>query len=297
MPEITTPRTGVDEAAASAARPGSADPMVPRPFRLRRIRRENADTFTLELEPADGQEPPSFLPGQFNMLYLFGTGESAISISGDATNRDTMVHTIRAVGAVTRGLCALKRGQAVGLRGPFGTAWPVAKGREQDVVVVAGGIGLAPLRPAIYHLLAQRQHYGRIAILYGARGPLDLLYQRELEQWRGRFDLDVQVTVDHATSGWHGHVGVVTTLVKRVDFDPLHTVAMTCGPEIMMRFVVRSLTERGVAPKNIHLSMERNMKCAIGLCGHCQLGPTFICKDGPVFALPRIAPLWDVREM
>lgn len=294
MPDLTTSRADV---GASVTAGGLVDPMVPRPFRLRRIQKENADTFTLELEPADGREPPAFLPGQFNMVYLFGTGESAISISGDATNRETVLHTIRAVGSVTQGLCALKRGQTVGLRGPFGTAWPVTQAREQDVVVVAGGIGLAPLRPAIYHLLAQREHYGRIVILYGARSPLDMLYQRELEQWRSRFDLDVLVTVDHATSGWYGHVGVVTTLVKRVAFDPLSTVAMTCGPEIMMRFAVRSLIERGVAASSVYVSMERNMKCAVGFCGHCQLGPTFICKDGPVFALPRIAPLWEVREM
>ena len=293
MPELTSRSAS----PATPVRQFTGDPMVPRPFCLRKIRRENADTFTLELEPADGLEAPPFLPGQFNMLYLFGTGECAISISGDPTQRGSMLHTIRAVGTVTQGLCALKRGQVVGLRGPFGSSWPVPEAIENDVVVVAGGIGLAPLRPAIYRLLERREDYGRIVILYGARSPQDLLYPKELERWRGRFDLDVEVSVDHATSGWYGHVGVVTSLVQRVGFDPLHTVALTCGPEIMMRFVVQSLAERGVAPENIYVSMERNMKCAIGFCGHCQLGPTFVCKDGPVFPLPRIAPLWGVREL
>ncbi|MEM9553580.1 MAG: FAD/NAD(P)-binding protein [Acidobacteriota bacterium] len=271
--------------------------MVPRPFRVRRLRKETADTFNLELEPADNREVPEFLPGQFNMLYLFGIGESAISISGDPAQRDPLIHTIRAVGTVTRGLAALKRGHMVGVRGPFGTAWPVASAVDHDVVVVAGGIGLAPLRPAIYQLLAQRPHYGRLVILYGSRSPDDLLFARELERWRGRFDLEVLVTVDHATSGWRGHVGVVTSLIQRMTVDPLHTIALTCGPEVMMRFATKALVESGVAPDHIYVSMERNMKCAIGWCGHCQLGPTFVCKDGPVFPLPQIAPLWGVREM
>lgn len=279
------------------AEPLASDPMVPRPFRVRRLRKETADTFNLELEPADNREVPEFLPGQFNMLYLFGIGESAISISGDPAQRDPLIHTIRAVGTVTRGLAALKRGHMVGVRGPFGTAWPVASAVDHDVVVVAGGIGLAPLRPAIYQLLAQRPHYGRLVILYGSRSPDDLLFARELERWRGRFDLEVLVTVDHATSGWRGHVGVVTSLIQRMTVDPLHTIALTCGPEVMMRFATKALVESGVAPDHIYVSMERNMKCAIGWCGHCQLGPTFVCKDGPVFPLPQIAPLWGVREM
>jgi NAD(P)H-flavin reductase len=271
--------------------------MLPVPYRLLRIRRENEDTFTLELELAGGGEPMVFQPGQFNMIYHFGVGEIPISISGDPTRRGPLLHTIRAVGAVTRGLCQLRRGRQVGLRGPFGSSWPVAEARENDVVLVAGGIGLAPLRPVIYHILAHRQSFGRVVVLYGARSPRDLLFEKELLAWRGRFDLDVQVTVDHATSGWYGHVGVVPHLVRRIAFDPDHTVAMTCGPEIMMRFAARELEDRGVRPESIYLSMERNMKCAVGFCGHCQLGPTFICKDGPVFPLPRIAPLWDVREL
>jgi len=275
----------------------AVDPMIPRPFRLEGLRRENEDTFTLELTPADGGETPSFEAGQFNMVYLFGVGEVPISISGDPTAGGPVLHTIRAVGAVTQGLCGLEKGQIVGLRGPFGSAWPVKASTGSDVVLVAGGIGLAPLRPAIYQILAERHRYGRIVILYGARSQSDLLYPKELESWRGRFDLDVQVTVDHGTAGWRGHVGVVTQLIRRVFFDAANTVAMTCGPEVMMRFVVRGLEERGVRRDNVWVSLERNMKCAVGFCGHCQFGPTFICKDGAVYPLERVERLLEIREM
>ncbi|NJL29570.1 MAG: Ni/Fe hydrogenase subunit gamma [Thermoanaerobaculia bacterium] len=271
--------------------------MLPRVFALERLWRENEDTFTLELAAADGGEVPAFRPGQFNMIYHFGVGEVPISISGDPAERGRLLHTIRAVGAVTRGLCTLKKGDPLGLRGPFGSAWPVAEAEGHDVVLVAGGIGLAPLRPTIYHLLAQRQRYGRIVILYGARSQSDLLYPKELESWRGRFDVDLQVTVDHGTEGWYGHVGVVTQLIRRVSFDPAQTVAMTCGPEVMMRFAVRALEERGVGRDHVWVSLERNMKCAIGFCGHCQFGPTFICRDGAVYPLPRVDHLLELREV
>jgi len=271
--------------------------MLPHLFRVRRRLRETYDTFTLELEPATGQEGFDFLPGQFNMLYLFGVGEVPISISGDPADPRVLVHTLRAVGAVTRGLCNLKAGDMVGVRGPFGTAWPVEEAVGRDVVVAAGGIGLAPLRPAIHHLLAHRQRYGRIVILYGARSPRDLLYRKELERWRGRFDLAVEATVDYSTGAWRGHVGVVTKLITRGGFDHAQATAFVCGPEIMMRFALKELEKRGVARESIFLSMERNMKCAVGFCGHCQFGPTLVCKDGPVFSLPRIAPLLEIREV
>ena len=271
-------------------------PMVPRPWRVVRVRRETPDTKTLELEPA---EPLNFAfrPGQFNMLYVFGVGEVPISISGDPQNPQGLVHTVRAVGAVTRALCSLKRGDVVGVRGPFGSAWPVDEAEGSDVVIVAGGIGLAPLRPALYRVLANRGKYGNVALLYGARTPQDLLYRRELERWRGRFDLQVEVTVDAAGEGWYGHVGVVTKLIPRAEFDPDEAVALVCGPEIMMRFAVKALHERGVSLDNIYISMERNMKCAVGFCGHCQFGPQFICKDGPVFRFREIEGFFRVREI
>jgi len=272
------------------------DPMLPEPHRLERVRRETHDTFTLELKPAQGDVKP-FAPGQFNMLYVFGTGESAISISGDPADTDTLVHTVRAVGTVTRAMQKLRRGDVIGVRGPFGSCWPVREAEGNDLVIATGGIGLAPLRPVIHHVLANREKYGRVALLYGARSPRALLFRRELERWRSRFDLEVEVTLDTASGDWRGNVGVVTRLIPAAPFDSLNAVALICGPEVMMRFSVLELQKRGLRDENIYLSMERNMKCAIGFCGHCQFGPTFICKDGPVFRYDAIRWLFGKREI
>ena len=271
--------------------------MVPVPFRIHKARRELSDTFTLELLPADGSPEARFAPGQFNMLYVFGVGEVPLSISGDPANPLPLIHTIRAVGPVTEAMEKLRSGDMVGIRGPFGTAWPVVEAEGSDVVIVAGGVGLAPLRSAIYQVLANREKYGKICIYYGARTPEDILYSAELKKWRGRFDLTVDVTVDRATSQWVGRVGVVTRLVAQGGFDPLHTLAMICGPELMMRYTVQVLQQQGVGDDRMYLSMERNMECAIGFCGHCQFGPYFVCKDGPVFRYDRIVNLLEVREL
>ena len=271
--------------------------LIPRPCRVRAKRRELEDVWTLEIDPPDGDERPAFLPGQFNMIYAFGIGEVPISISGDPARPGPFVHTIRAVGAVTKALCAVKKGDFLGLRGPFGSSWPLDQARGKDVVLVAGGLGLAPLRPAIYSILADRARFNRVAILAGARAPKEVLFAREMERWRGRFDLDVRVTVDRADPDWRGDVGVVTTLVSRASFDPANTVALVCGPEIMIRFTAGELTSKGVPPQAIQVSMERNMKCAVGVCGHCQFGPEFICKDGPKFPWSRVEALLRVREM
>ena len=279
--------------------------MLPTPYRVTRKRRETADTVTLTLEPGTVEGPvpepapavAGFRPGQFNMLYGFGVGEIPISMSGDAAEGRTLTHTLRAVGAVSRALTALGRGDTLGVRGPFGTPWPLEDLAGHDVLVIAGGIGLAPLRPAIHHLLAHRERYGDIAILCGARSPGDLLFRRELERWRGRFDLQVEVTVDHAAAGWRGPVGVVTELIEQARVDPADTSALICGPEIMMRFTLRELERLGVAAERCWVSLERNMHCGIGHCGHCQLGGCLICRDGPVFPWPRVAPLLAVREL
>lgn len=272
------------------------DPMVPTAYRVRRARRELADVATLELTPVAG-EVPSFLPGQFNMLYAFGIGEVAISMSGDPVQPGAFVHTVRNVGVVSGAITKLGTGAVLGLRGPFGTAWPTAEAEGSDVVIVAGGLGLAPLRPAIYQVLANRGRYGRVAILYGTRTPSEILFRSELERWRRRLDVEVAVTVDHADATWHGAVGVVPKLIARAGFDPPHTVSMVCGPEVMMRFSATALLGAGVPANQIHLSMERNMKCAIGLCGHCQFGRDFVCKDGPVMDYARIADILTVREI
>lgn len=270
--------------------------LLPEPFIVSKVRRETRDTFTLEMEPLNGGEK-HFTPGQFNMIYVYGVGEVPISISGDPAEPSILKHTVRAVGTVTRAITSVKRGGMLGVRGPFGSGWPLKEAEGYDVVVVAGGLGLAPLRPAILHLLRNRERYGRVAILYGARTPMDMLYKRELERWRARFDIDLDVTVDHATGGWKGNVGVVTTLIPGLKVDVPNTVALVCGPEIMMRFTVRELNKLGIPDERIYISMERNMKCAVGFCGHCQFGPQFICRDGPVFRYDVIRPFFQVREV
>jgi NAD(P)H-flavin reductase len=260
-----------------------------------RTRRELADVWTVEIEPEAGGFP--FLPGQFNMLYAFGVGEAAISISGDPAEPDRLIHTIRAVGKVSEALARTKPGDMVGVRGPFGTGWPVDAADGADVVVVAGGLGLAPLRPALYRFFAERHRFGRVVLLCGARSPKDILFRSEIEHWRARLDIDAAVTVDHADREWRGNVGVVTTLIGRAAFDPANTVAFVCGPEVMMRFAAVELEIRGVRPEAIYLSMERNMKCAIGHCGHCQLGGDFVCKDGPVATFERLRRRLALREI
>jgi NAD(P)H-flavin reductase len=273
------------------------DPMLPQRYRVEHVRREIPDTFTLELVPAVGGDIPPFATGQFNMLYVFGVGEIPISISGDPAKRRPLVHTTRAVGIVSRAMRELKPDDVIGVRGPFGSHWPIEQAEGKDIVIAAGGIGLAPLRSVMYHIISHREKYGKAVLLYGARTPADLLYRRELENWRAHFDLDVYVTVDRATGSWRGSVGVVTRLIRRAPFDPKNTVAMVCGPEVMMRFTAAEFEERGVIRENIYVSMERNMKCAIGMCGHCQYGPNFVCKDGPVFQYSQVQGLltkWEV---
>jgi NAD(P)H-flavin reductase len=275
------------------------EPIRPDVYRIRRMRAETDDTFTIELAPANGTAAMAFAPGQFNMVYVPGAGEIPISISGDPARPGRLLHTTRVVGAVTRAMRQLSAGDVIGVRGPFGVGWPTEDTRAdaKDVVIVAGGIGLAPLRPVLYRLLADRQRYGKIVLLYGTRTPADLLYRREIELWKSRLDLEVFVTVDRAVGRWHGNVGVVTTLIPKAPFNSLHAVAMICGPELMMRFTAMKLEERGVPADSIYVSLERNMKCGIGLCGHCQCGPTFICKDGPVYRYDRVKRLLATREV
>ena len=269
--------------------------MLPTPMRVARVRRETADTVSLLIDAAE--RPMAFRPGQFNMLYAFAVGDIPISMSGDPERTTEIVHTIKAVGAVTEALCDLRRGGWVGVRGPYGKSWPVDEVKGKDVILVAGGVGLAPLRSAIYHILAHRADYGRLAILVGARTPGDLLFHRELERWNRRDDVTVLVTVDRAGADWRGRVGVVPAVLAEISVDPARTVAFICGPEVMMRFTIREAARRGLTNDKLYLAMERNMKCAVGFCGHCQYGPAFVCKDGPVFPFAQIERLFYTPEI
>jgi NAD(P)H-flavin reductase len=261
----------------------------PASYRVVDRRQETEDVWTLRLEAADGGTAQRFAPGQFSMLYVLGSGEVPISVSAIPNTGTALVHTVRAVGAVTRTLCAAQPGAVIGVRGPFGGGWPVGDAEGRDVVVVAGGLGLAPLRPVVHELIAGRDRFGRVALLYGGRSPSELLYRDELDEWRRA--IDVALIVDAPDEDWNGHVGVVTRLIRRADFDPANTVAMACGPEVMMRFAATALRDRGVAASDIWLSLERSMKCATGHCGHCQLGSLFVCKDGPVLRHDRVERL------
>ncbi|PQA85969.1 Ni/Fe hydrogenase subunit gamma [Marinicaulis flavus] len=258
---------------------------------------ETADTATLALEPKDRANAMPFEPGQFNMLYAFGGGEVPISISGDPRETGRIIHTIRAVGSVTRPLIAHERGALVGLRGPFGAGWPVEAARGKDLLIIAGGLGLAPLRPAILDALHRRSAFQRIVILYGAKDPDSLLFLGDIADWRGRPDVGFDVTVDRAGQDWHGNIGVILRLIKAAHFDPANAVAFICGPEVMMRLAADELMARDLPQDSIYVSLERNMKCAFARCGHCQFGPHFVCKDGPVFRLDRIRALLQTPEI
>ncbi len=272
-------------------------PMTPQQFVLRKVLRESYDTFTMELTGTAKGSKFGFEPGQFNMVYVYGVGEVPISISGDPEDTSVLIHTTRAVGTVTKAMRKLCVGDTVGIRGPFGSTWPLEEAKGKDVIIVAGGIGLPPLRPAIYHILNHRKEYGKVFLLYGARTPADIMFPKQLAGWPKGDALKVLITVDKSAQGWKGNVGVVTTLIPKIDFDPKNVIAMIVGPEIMMRFTAMDLQKRNIAPENIYVSMERNMKCGIGLCGHCQYGPHFICKDGPVFPYAEIKDLLFKREV
>jgi anaerobic sulfite reductase subunit B len=272
----------------------TAGPMLPARYVVAVRRAEAYDTVTLMLRPVGTPIEP-LLPGQFTMLYAFGVGEVPVSVSGFHRGQ-VLVQTIRAVGAVTRALCAAGPGDMIGVRGPFGTDWQLSRADGRDVLVIAGGIGLAPLRPVLLTALAERARYDRVVLLVGARSPSDLLFTRELETWRRR-GADVRVTVDHGNADWPGRVGLVTRLIEGAVDDPADTTAFVCGPEIMMRLSAETLVGCGVAATDIRVSLERNMQCGTALCGHCQLGPLLLCRDGPVVSYADAAPLVAKKEL
>jgi NAD(P)H-flavin reductase len=257
---------------------------------------QSVSTYDLIFENPDVGNGYRFRPGQFNMLYVPGFGESAISISSDASQVDLLSHTIRVAGNVTQAIGKMKVGDRIGVRGPFGSSWPLERCRGRDIVIACGGIGLAPLRPAVYDILNCRGDYGRVILLYGARTPSTLLYSSEYESWREK-DIDVRVTVDIGDAEWTGHIGVVPPLLYQYRLQPERTTVLSCGPEIMMRFVVFEALARRIRPENIFVSIERNMSCAMGFCGHCQVGPYFVCKDGPVFDYRQAEPFFNVEDL
>lgn len=269
--------------------------MAPHRGRVVSSSRDLDDTVTLTVDIPDGAMAQP-VPGQFHMLWAPGIGEVPISVSG-TDGPDRLVFTIRAVGAVTAALCATGTGDEIGVRGPYGTDWALDSATGHDVIIVAGGIGLAPVRPAVRAVISERDSFRRVAVLIGARRPNDLLYQHEIEEWRSRSDLDVRITVDVADPGWCDDVGVVPSLVPRADVDFSDTFALVCGPEVMIRFTADALVAQGVSPERVRVSLERNMQCAVGHCGHCQFGANFVCRDGPVFGYDDVSSLMRVREL
>ena len=273
------------------------EPMVPAAYEVAARVPETDDCATLRLRPLAAPLPGP-RPGQFMMLYAFGVGEVAISLSGLPERGDgVLVHTIRDVGAVSGALHRAGPGTVLGVRGPFGTGWELESAAGHDVVIVAGGVGLAPLRPVIVAALAQRSRYRRVVVISGARSPADFLFGREQQEWAGLEAIELHRTIDVVVSGWGNEVGFVTEPLARMRLDPARTHAFICGPEVMMRFCAQTLIRKGVPPRAIRVSLERDMKCGIGLCGHCQLGELLVCRDGPVVGYDVAEPLLSVREL
>ena len=275
------------------------DTWVPLPARLLEIRRENLNTRTYRLQLTDPglRDLYRWQPGQFNMLYVPGVGEAAISISSDGRDPTVIDHTIKIVGSVTQAIDRMEVGATIGLRGPFGRGWPLEQIDGHDVVLVAGGIGLAPVRPVVHWLLRNRERVRRLILLYGCRTPDDRVFAEELDAWDADDAVDAIVTVDNATPDWSGPVGVVTNLLRRVRVKAEQTLVMVCGPKMLNRAAVWKFLELHVPPSQVYLALERNMNCGFGLCGHCQLGGKFVCRDGPVFAYPEIAEAFTVEEL
>jgi NAD(P)H-flavin reductase len=282
----------------STGHPNAANPWMPYVATIQDVHPEvrGINTYAFEFDDVSIAESYEFLPGQFNMLYLPGIGESAISISSNPAEPGTLLHTIRVAGNVTTALSKRQVGDRIALRGPFGSSWPLDACRGSDVVIACGGLGLPPLRPLIYAIMNERDQFGRVYLLYGARTPDDLLFTDEYDQWRAA-DIEVEVTVDIGDDQWRGNIGVVPVLFYRLRLDAERTRVLTCGPEVMMRFVIFEALARRVQPDDIYLSMERNMSCALGFCGHCQLGPMFVCKDGPVFTYRQMEPYLHVEDL
>lgn len=258
---------------------------------------ESPSIFTLRLRLTDERSRQDYLfaPGQFNMVYLYGVGEVPISIVSDPDDTTVLDHTIRALGRVTQGLAQLKTGDRIGLRGPYGRGWPLREAEGNDILVITGGLGCAPVVAVIQYILMRREQFGRLTIIQGVKHADDLIWRERYAEWSAMPNTHVLLAADHGGPLWPWHVGLVTELFDEAEIVPDRTTVMMCGPEGMMRAGIPDLASRGIPEQRIYLSMERNMKCAVGHCGHCQYGPTFICKDGPVFSYPQVKELFHTR--
>lgn len=270
---------------------------TPVSYKVVERKEENLDTISFLMKPNGKRTVEDIQPGQFNMLYAFGKGEVPISVSSLRGGPGNLVHTIQDVGKISGTLCNLQPGDTLGVRGPFGSVWPIEKAKGKDVIIMAGGLGIAPLRPVIEYIAMNREDFGDVNVLYGTRSPETMAFHRDIISWQADPTITFLITVHSAMSKWGGRVGLVTDLVRKATFDPENTLAMVCGPEIMMRFSVIRLEDAGMSQENIYVSMERNMKCGVGHCGHCQYGPEFICKDGPVFPANQVMRLMNINEL
>ncbi|MDH5710225.1 MAG: FAD/NAD(P)-binding protein [Gammaproteobacteria bacterium] len=263
---------------------------------LERIQ-EGPHLFTLRMKFTDPDIQGSYVfePGQFNMLYLYGVGDVPISIVNDPLDSHIIDHTIRVVGRVTRGIDKLKAGDRIGLRGPYGRGWPMQQSSGKDVVIVTGGLGCAPVVSVINYIEQRREEFGRLNIVQGVKHTADLIWKERYDKWRNLPNTKVLLAADVGEALWPWHVGPVTSLFDQLMFNPDNVAVMMCGPEGMMRVVCRHMLDKGVPESQLFLSMERNMQCAIGHCGHCQYGSKFICKDGPVFSYDKVRKLFQTK--
>lgn len=272
-----------------------ADIYLPHPAKITKRTQESPTIFTLETQFINDKPHPSFYPGQFNMLYLYGIGEIAISITSDPADNTCLKHTIRAVGRVTKALQNLVTGDEIGIRGPYGNGWPLADAKGKNILIVTGGLGCAPTVSMINYILARREQYGDMIILQGVKHSDDLIFRKQYALWEAMPNTTIHIAADVAGPRWPWSVGYVTDMIESLRFSPHNTLAMMCGPEMMMHAAIHALTKKGLPEAAIYLSMERNMACGIGQCGHCQYGGLFVCKDGPIFAYPKIKALFSVK--
>ncbi len=257
---------------------------------------DSPSIFTLHLKFIDRNHHQlfAFHPGQFNMVYLYGVGEVAISIVSDPDQKHLFSHTIRAIGRVTKAMQKLQVGDRIGIRGPFGRGWPLHQVKGKDILIVTGGLGCAPIVGVINYILARRNDYGHLKILQGVKHSDDFIFRKQYAIWQQSPHTEIHIAADQAVKKWPWYIGYVTDMIQSLTFTPENSVVMMCGPELMLHTAIKELMKKNISENNIYLSMERNMECGTGQCGHCQYGGLFICKDGPIFAYPEIKDLFSV---